>query len=164
MEVVEGNIRTVYRLARHSVASGGRPFGAIITVRDELRVGVADRVAQHRDPTAHPEMEAIRAFVRRFDPYELRDAILWTSVEPCPMCAGAIRYAGIAKLVYGVGRCSFDKVVAVQRGRPLNGYRGCREIIEDGGLTDVVGPVLEAVGIEVLAEYCFATRLRRLAG
>lgn len=151
-------IRATYALAHQSMLAGGRPFAAMIAIRGELRIQIADAVLQNGDPTAHPEIESIRAFVRRFNQQELRKGVMYASAEPCPMCAGAIHYSGIGRLVFGVSRERLDEIVSSQRLRKKKHYRDCRLIIGDGGITEVVGPTLEDEGLLPLNAYCFVTR------
>ena len=56
------------------------------------------------DPTAHAEIEAIRAACRHLDTFQLDDCVLYTSCEPCPMCLGAVYWARIPEIVYGCAR------------------------------------------------------------
>ena len=88
-------------LARDNVASGGRPFGAVI-VRDGvlLATGVNEVLATN-DPTAHAEIKAISAACRFLRDASLSGATLYSSCEPCPMCIAATLWAGLAAVVYG---------------------------------------------------------------
>lgn len=78
----------------------GGPFGAVI-VRDGEIIGEAhNRVLLTNDPTAHAEVEAIRAACRHIDHYALSGCVIYTSAEPCPMCLSAIYWARIDKIYY----------------------------------------------------------------
>lgn len=89
-------------LGRSGAAAGdGGPFGAVI-VRDGAIVGEGwNRVVATKDPTAHGEIVAIRNACRAQDDFSLRGAEIYTSGEPCPMCLGAIHWAGLARVYYG---------------------------------------------------------------
>lgn len=113
------------------------------------------------DPTAHPEVCAIRTFTARHGRSALPHATLYTNVEPCPMCAGAVYYAAIRRLVYGVSRERFDALVADIRGRPRRAYQGCRAIVGDLGQTQVSGPILEMEGLARLSIEALAPRMAR---
>ena len=78
------------------------PFGAII-VHSERRVIASDhnRREQLRDPTAHAEMLAITQAAEALGSWRLDDCTLYVTLEPCPMCAGAIFNAKIPRLYYG---------------------------------------------------------------
>ena len=88
-------------LADHAAASGEVPVGAVV-VRDgeELGAGWNCPVAS-RDPTAHAEIMALRAAARVAGNYRLPGSVLYATMEPCPMCAGAIIQARVARVVYG---------------------------------------------------------------
>jgi len=63
-----------------------------------------NRVVQNSDPTAHAEVTAIREAASKLKSHDLKDCILYCSCEPCPMCLGAIYWAGIRKVVYACDR------------------------------------------------------------
>jgi len=86
------------RLALAEAAKGDFPFGAVI-VRDGKVVATGHNRGSN-DPTAHGEMVAIHAFVARHPSGLLREATLYTSGEPCPMCMGAIIWCGFRRVVY----------------------------------------------------------------
>ncbi|MFD2615450.1 nucleoside deaminase [Paenibacillus gansuensis] len=87
-------LREAIRLAADNVRTGhGGPFGAIV-VKDGVVVGRGtNEVTDSNDPTAHAEVQAIRAACRELGTYQLADCEIYTSCEPCPMCLGAIYWA-----------------------------------------------------------------------
>jgi tRNA(Arg) A34 adenosine deaminase TadA len=89
------------QLAIDQAKEGDYPFGAII-VRDAkvLALGHNSSKSTH-DPTAHAEMMAIRAFLNGHEPEDFKQATIYSSGEPCPMCMGAIIWCGFKRLVYG---------------------------------------------------------------
>lgn len=80
---------------------GKTPFGALILQEGTLLSASYNTVGQHCDPTAHAEMNAIREACQSVQASRLKNAILYTTCEPCPMCITAALYAGIQKVVYG---------------------------------------------------------------
>lgn len=91
-------------LAAENIRSGGGPFGAVI-VRDGIIVSMSgNRVVEAADPTAHAEILAIRFASAKLGTHLLSDCVLYTSCEPCPMCLGAIYWAGIERVVYSATR------------------------------------------------------------
>lgn len=88
------------RLALAEAAQGDLPFGAVIVIGGEVVAKGRNLGKTDRDPTAHGEMTAIRRFVATGRAAELREATLYTSGEPCPMCMGAIIWCGIRRVVY----------------------------------------------------------------
>ena len=88
-------------LARAAQARGEVPVGAIV-VRDGAIIGRGGNAPiATADPTAHAEIAALREAGHRLGNYRLPGCELYVTVEPCPMCAGAILHARIARLVFG---------------------------------------------------------------
>lgn len=86
--------------ARRAEAAGEVPVGAVI-VQADLVIGVGcNQVITNSDPTAHAEVIAIRAAGRKLQNYRLEGCTLYSTLEPCAMCAGAILHARVARLVY----------------------------------------------------------------
>jgi len=91
-------------LASESMTKGGGPFGAVI-VKDNILLSEAyNTVFLSNDPTAHAEVAAIRKAAAALGTFNLSGCTLYTSCEPCPMCLGAIYWAGIKKVVYAGNR------------------------------------------------------------
>jgi tRNA(adenine34) deaminase len=93
------------RMALHEAAEAGAhddvPVGAVV-VRDGEIVGQAHNERELRgDPTAHAEVLALRAAAATLGGWRLLGTVLYCTLEPCPMCAGAIQQARVARVVYG---------------------------------------------------------------
>ena len=94
-------MRRALALASDAAREGEVPVGAVI-VRDGAEVGVgANAPIRDADPTAHAEINAIRAASHATGNYRLTGTTLYATMEPCVMCAGAIVHARIARVVYG---------------------------------------------------------------
>lgn len=94
-------MRRAIALADQAAARGEVPVGAVVVRGDRvLGEGCNGPVGSH-DPTAHAEVLALRAAGRAEGNYRLPGAELYVTLEPCPMCAGAIQHARIARVVYG---------------------------------------------------------------
>jgi tRNA(Arg) A34 adenosine deaminase TadA len=107
-------LRRAIALATENVVSGkGGPFGAVI-VRDGRIVGEgANSVTTTNDPTAHAEVNAIRAAAKALGEFKLAGCELYTSCEPCPMCLAAAYWAHVDEVYYGASaadaaRAGFD--------------------------------------------------------
>jgi tRNA(adenine34) deaminase len=87
--------------AREAAAHDEVPIGAIIVVENRVIARAANRTIRDCDPTAHAEIVALRTAAKSIGNYRLTDAVLYVTVEPCAMCAGAIIQARIARVVYG---------------------------------------------------------------
>lgn len=87
--------------ARRAEELGDVPIGAVIARGGRIVAAAFNRRIVDRDPTAHAELLAIRAAAAELGDWRLTDCTLAVTLEPCPMCAGAILLARIARLVYG---------------------------------------------------------------
>ena len=88
-------------LARRAIADGDVPVGCVV-VKDSQIIGRGrNRREAGRDATAHAEVEAIREACARLGSWRLQDCALYVTLEPCPMCAGAIVNARIREVRYG---------------------------------------------------------------
>ncbi len=94
-------MRRAIALASESVQRGGGPFGAVIVRNGDIVAEGTNSVTLQGDPTAHAEVTAIREACRRLGTFHLEDCTIYTSCEPCPMCLGAIYWAGIKRIYYG---------------------------------------------------------------
>jgi len=91
-------------IANNGILSGGGPFGAVIVKDNKILSGAFNRVILNSDPTAHAEILAIRQAASVLQSHDLKYCTLYTTCEPCPMCLGAIYWAGIKKVVYSSDR------------------------------------------------------------
>ena len=98
---LEAGMRRALAAARRAYAAGETPVGAALWLPDGRWFSGRNRVRARRDPTAHAEMEAIRRAAHALGNERLTGAVLFVTVEPCCMCAGAMALARIARLVYG---------------------------------------------------------------
>lgn len=91
-------------LAVRNVAEGGGPFGALI-VRGGVVVATGqNRVTRDLDPTAHAEVQAIRAACRKLGSFSLAGCELYTSCEPCPLCASAALWSRVDRVIFAADR------------------------------------------------------------
>ncbi len=87
--------------AKKALKTGDVPIGCVITYRGEVIAKDHNRVEQLSDPTAHAEILAISTAGRKIGVKNLRECEIYVTLEPCPMCAGAIALAGFKKLYFG---------------------------------------------------------------
>jgi tRNA(adenine34) deaminase len=80
------------------------PIGCCIVLDGHVIATEANHVAEHRDATAHAEIETIRVAGREFEDGELRGAVLYSTLQPCGMCTMASIWAKVSRIVYGAGR------------------------------------------------------------
>ena len=140
----ESHMRRAIALASEAVDRGDRPFGSVLVRDDETVAEASNRVNTADDVRRHPELDLAARARRELGPEERAETVMYTSTEPCPMCAGGIRHAGLGRVVYSVG------------GDELREFTGsdppprAAAILED---TEVVGPVLNEEGRRLHAEF-----------
>ncbi len=95
-------MRMAVALATENVRSGkGGPFGAVIVRDGEVMAAEANTVTGTNDPTAHAEINAIRAACAKLGTFQLDGCDVYTSCEPCPMCLAALYWSRCARIFYG---------------------------------------------------------------
>jgi len=91
-------MRRALDLAASAAAGGEVPVGAVVTLGDEIVAESGNAMRKSNDPTAHAEMEAIRAAAAKLGTSRLDDCTLWVTLEPCAMCAAAVSVARLKAL------------------------------------------------------------------
>ena len=86
--------------AKKALKKGEVPIGAVVVLGDEIIGRGYNRSITTKDPTAHAEIIALKEASNRLDNYRLNDAIIYTTLEPCLMCAGALVHARINKIIF----------------------------------------------------------------
>jgi tRNA(Arg) A34 adenosine deaminase TadA len=143
-ELDEHFLRRSFDVARRSMTHGNHPFGAILV--DENRnvlIETENGYMPAHDGTGHAERLLATQACTTLGTDVLRNATLYSSAEPCAMCAGAIYWAGIGRVVYGL---SEHRLRAVTGNHPENPTLDlpCREVFKRGQrATEVIGPLLE---------------------
>lgn len=141
----ESHMRRAIELARKAVNRGDRPFGSALVREDAVVMSESNRVNTENDIRRHPELQLAHRACREFDPAERAEIVMYTSTEPCPMCAGGMATAGFGRVVYSVGG---DEITAFS-----GGERSVRSSKILDGVTEVVGPVLNDEGRGVHEEF-----------
>jgi tRNA(adenine34) deaminase len=97
----EGFMRLALEEARRAVEHEDVPIGAVVVSGGEVVAAARNERELRKDPTAHAEVLALRAAAKEAGTWRLADATMYVTLEPCPMCAGALVLARTARLVYG---------------------------------------------------------------
>ena len=143
-ELDEFFLRRSFDVARRALTHGNHPFGAILVDRNRnVLIESENGYMPDHDGTAHAERLLATQACTTLDADVLKGATLYSSAEPCAMCAGAIYWAGIGRLVYGL---SEHRLRGVTGNHPENPTLDlpCREVFRSGQrATEVVGPLLE---------------------
>ena len=138
--------------ARCAGAAGEVPVGAVVVVDGAIVGHGRNRPIGSADPTAHAEIEALRAAAAQIGNYRLPGAVLYTTVEPCLMCVGALIHARVTRLVYGALEPKTGAVASVAQALawPFVNHR-----------VDVVGGVLADQCAALLVDFFAARRALR---
>jgi tRNA(adenine34) deaminase len=94
-------MRLALREAERAAGHGDVPVGAVVIRQGEVLGAAGNERELRADPTAHAEVLAIREASKRIGGWRIPDAVLYVTLEPCPMCAGAIVLARVPRVVYG---------------------------------------------------------------
>jgi tRNA(adenine34) deaminase len=97
----ERMMRHALRLAQRAAGNGDVPIGAVVARGDEVLGEAGNERELRRDPTAHAEVLALQEAAKRLGGWRLLETTIYVTLEPCPMCAGAITLARVPRLVYG---------------------------------------------------------------
>ena len=137
-------LRRSFDVARRSISHGNHPFGAILVDADGTVLLKAENGSMPaHDGTAHAERLLATDACRTLSPEERSGATLYASAEPCAMCAGAIYWAGIGRVVYGLSEHRLRRITGNHPENPTLALP-CREVFATGQRpTEVVGPLLE---------------------
>jgi tRNA(Arg) A34 adenosine deaminase TadA len=137
-------LRLSFDVARRALTHGNHPFGAILVAADgTVLIEAENGYMPDHDGTAHAERLACTEACITLSPDVLRNATLYSSAEPCAMCAGAIYWAGIGRLVYGLSEHRLRDITGNHPENPTLNLP-CREVFASGQRsTEVVGPLLE---------------------
>jgi tRNA(adenine34) deaminase len=100
-ETDEMMMRRALQLAQDAASHGDVPIGAVVVRGGEILGAAGNERELRRDPTAHAEVLALRQASERLGGWRLLETTIYVTLEPCPMCAGAINLARVPRLVYG---------------------------------------------------------------
>jgi tRNA(Arg) A34 adenosine deaminase TadA len=142
-------MRRALALAAEAAAAGEVPVGAVIVQNGKIISEGVNRTRRDLDPTAHAEIVAIRAACTALGSDRLTGCGLWVTLEPCPMCAGAIAHARFDRLVYAAPD---PKGGGVAHGARVFAHPTCHH------QPDVLGGVGESAAAGLLKDFFAARR------
>ena len=137
-------LRRTFAVARRSLTHGNHPFAAILVDQHgEMLIEMENGYMPARDSTGHAERLLATAACTTLADEVRAKATLYSSAEPCAMCAGAIYWAGIGRLVYGLSEARLRIVTGNHPENPTLDLP-CRAVFRTGQRpTEVLGPMLE---------------------
>ena len=137
------HLRRAIELARQAREHGNHPFGALLVDhKGKVVLEAENTVRTDKDVTAHAETNLMRMASARFEPDFLERCTLYTSTEPCAMCAGAIYWGNVRRVVFGLSQ---EQIHSISKHNPENMQLAIasREIFERGDHpVEVSGPHL----------------------
>jgi len=144
----EKYIKQTYQLAKSAQEKGNHPFGALFVIDNRVVFTAENSAITDNDITRHAELNLVSKVTRELDPESVRQGILYTSTEPCAMCAGAIFWSGISNIVYGCPAVVLGEIAGGAFVVP------CRDLLKYGKRhLSVVGPVLEDQGAAIHRDF-----------
>ena len=144
MKEAKNFIRVAIELAKKSKQKGNLAFGCVLVNKEkELLLKGENTINTDIDCLAHAEINLIREASKIYSYNYLNECTIYTSDEPCPMCTSAIYWSGIGKLVYGLSKSEYYKIVG--RDNPNWVFEmPTRELLSKGARKlEVIGPLLE---------------------
>jgi tRNA(Arg) A34 adenosine deaminase TadA len=143
-------LRRSFEVARRAMKNGNHPFGAVLVGADgTVLIESENGYMPAHDGTAHAERLLATQACTTLDAETLRHATIYSSAEPCAMCSGAIYWAGIGRLVYGLSEHRLRELTGDHPENPTLNLP-CRDVFASGQRpTEVVGPLLEDESAEL---------------
>ena len=137
-------LRRAFAMARRARTHGNHPFGAVlVSATGDVLIETENGYLPDRDMTAHAERLLATQASKQFDSRILAGSTLYSSAEPCAMCAGAIYWAGIGRVVYGLSERRLKTITGDHAENPTLDLP-CRTVFATGQRhVEVIGPLLE---------------------
>jgi tRNA(Arg) A34 adenosine deaminase TadA len=141
-------------VSRRSRENGNHPFGAILVSHDgTVLLEAENTVNTTRDATGHAETNLMRLASQQFSSEILAGSTMYSSCEPCVMCAGALYWTGVGRLVYALSETKLYKMTGVNSENPTMSL-SCREVLTRGQRSiTVLGPALEDIAAAIHADF-----------
>ena len=136
------HLRTAIQVAQAAREHGNHPFGAILVdENDQVLLEAENTVVTDSDCTGHAETNLMRLATQHFPPEKLAYCTLYTSTEPCAMCAGAIHWGNVRRVVYALSEMDLYEIVGPS---PDHLMLPCREVFARSQRSvEILGPAPE---------------------
>ena len=136
------HLRTAILVAGRARQHGNHPFGAILVDENhQLLLEAENTVVTGPDCTGHAETNLMRLASQKYSPEKLAKCTLYTSTEPCAMCAGAIHWGNVRRVVYALSEAALYEIAGPS---PENLLLPCREVFARSQRpVEILGPALE---------------------
>ena len=141
------HLRATFAAAHAHAVAGGLPFAArLVDANETVCIEAVNEVMRTGDPTAHAEMMLLRQAATRVPSIAFREMTLYAAAEPCAMCAAAIVWSGIGRVVYGVSASRLRPIDPLPSGVVEPGVSGRAVFDATASGPEIVGPMLEDEG------------------
>lgn len=139
------HLRTAISVAWRARENGNHPFGAVLVdEHGQVVLEAENTVVTHRDSTGHAETNLVRLATQQFPPEQLARSTLYSSTEPCAMCAGAIYWSQIGRVVYALSERDLYAIIGPS---PEHLLLPCREVFAHSKRrVEVHGPIASLNG------------------
>jgi tRNA(Arg) A34 adenosine deaminase TadA len=130
------HLRRAIALSVSAKEKGNHPFGALlVSEQGSVLMEAENTIATENDFTAHAEMNLVRMAARKYSAERLSRATLYSSAEPCVMCAGAIYWARVGRMVYALSQQTLCEMTGSRRT-----ILSCRDVMSE---SEIIGPMME---------------------
>lgn len=146
-------LRICFQLAKSALEEGLEPFTALLVKDGQQMASSRDQSIPYSDPTAHAELVLISEYCREKQLISLEGYTLYSFAEPCVMCSGAIHWSRISRAVFGISQGALQQVSG---GKPKPTSDAMINIGRKK--VEVIGPLLEEEGLEVLRSFPFTSK------
>jgi tRNA(Arg) A34 adenosine deaminase TadA len=140
----ETGLRLAFAVAAKARTHGNHPFGCVLVdAQGRVLLEAENGYMPNRDMTGHAERLLATAASKQYRPAQLMACTMYTSAEPCAMCGGALYWAGIGRVVYGLSEARLKQITGSHEENPTLDLP-CRAVFAAGQRkVEVVGPLLE---------------------
>jgi tRNA(Arg) A34 adenosine deaminase TadA len=147
-------LQQAIEVSRRSRANGNHPFGAILVSQGgTVLLEAENTVNTSKDATGHAETNLMRLASQKFPIEILAASTMYSSCEPCVMCAGAMYWTGVGRLVYALSETKLYEMTGANTDNPTM-HLECREVLARGQRqVEILGPALEIEASAVHAQF-----------
>ena len=137
-------LKRTFKTASSARRNGNHPFGALLAgPQNEILLKAENSVVSKQDITGHAELNLVREASRIYSPEFLAQCTLYSSTEPCPMCAGAIFWSNIRRVIFGLSEVGLYDLIGPETSEEVL-LLSCRDVFQRGQKEiEVIGPLLE---------------------
>jgi len=144
-------LRLAIATSQRAVENANMPFGGVFADAAGNVLAEAENSSfTDNDPTAHAETNLVRRIVKELTPEQIAEGTLYTSCEPCAMCAGAMYWGGVNRMIYAMSEADLLDLTGDHKDNPTMTGVGCRDILASGQREiEVLGPFLIEEAMEI---------------